>query len=262
MNSMRLQRSSVNANCSRFIATIFAPIPARLPAATIFSGQLPWQQFYAAGTVGIQEGTKGSGQNYLLNLGRCYAKVLAHQVDSGSNGSFRHLYLPDIFLGQVNIGGQINNTLPVPFFRGLDTSPLIHRFQLQQCGNCIAFVAFAARVNQHNIGAQDIQAIFNASRNDNSSDALYDIFSDIDGVDYFLPPALFASKDAYEAVLDKLFNTIINVGIVSFTMASNYDSTLTATNYLKKDKNYYTILRTHWATISNDIQRIFSDIQA
>lgn len=127
---------------------------------------------------------------------------------------------------------------------------------------CIAFVAFAARVNQHNIGAQDIQAIFNASRNDNSSDALYDIFSDIEGVDYFLPPALFASKDAYEAVLDKLFNTIINVGIVSFSMASNYDSTLTATNYLKKDKNYYTILRTHWATISNDIQRIFADIQA
>lgn len=127
---------------------------------------------------------------------------------------------------------------------------------------CIAFVAFAARVNQHNIGAQDIQAIFNASRNDNSSDALYDIFSDIEGVDYFLPPALFSSKDAYEAVLDKLFNSIINVGIVSFSMASNYDSTLTATNYLKKDKNYYTILRTHWATISNDIQRIFAGIQA
>lgn len=125
---------------------------------------------------------------------------------------------------------------------------------------CIAFVAFAARVNQQNIGAQDIQAIFNASRNDNSADALYDIFSDIEGVDYFLPPALFASKDAYEAVLDKLFNTIINVGIVSFSMASTYDSTLTATNYLKKDKNYYTILRTHWATIHNDIQRIFADI--
>lgn len=125
---------------------------------------------------------------------------------------------------------------------------------------CLAFVAFAARVNQQNIGAQDIQAIFNASRNDNSSEALYDIFSDIEGVDYFLPPTLFVSKDTYEAVLDKLFNTIINVGIVSFSMALNYDSTLTATNYLKKDKNYYTILRTHWATISNDIQRIFADI--
>lgn len=79
-------------------------------------------------------------------------------------------------------------------------------------------------------------------------------------MNYLLPPALFASKDAYEAVLDKLFNAIINVGIVSFTMASTYDTTLTATNYLKRDKNYYTILRTHWATINGEIQRIFAEI--
>lgn len=125
---------------------------------------------------------------------------------------------------------------------------------------CIAFVAFAARIQQRNIEAQDIQAIFNASRSDNAAEILYDIFSDIEGVNYFLPPALFASKDAYEAVLDKLFNAIINVGIVSYNMASTYDSTLTATNYLKKDKNYYTILRTHWATIHSDIQRIFAEL--
>jgi len=125
---------------------------------------------------------------------------------------------------------------------------------------CIAFVAFAARVNQRNIGPQDIQAIFNAARLENPSEAVYDIFSDIEGVNCFLPTALFMSKDAYEAVLDKLFNAIINVGIVSFTMASTYDTTLTATNYLKRDKNYYTILRTHWATINGEIRRIFSDI--
>lgn len=125
---------------------------------------------------------------------------------------------------------------------------------------CIAFVAFAARVNQRNIGPQDIQAIFNVARLENPSEAVYDIFSDIEGVNCFLPPTLFMSKDAYEAVLDKLFNAIINVGIVSFTMASTYDTTLTATNYLKRDKNYYTILRTHWATINGEIQRIFSDI--
>lgn len=125
---------------------------------------------------------------------------------------------------------------------------------------CIAFVAFASRLHQGNIDSQDLQAIFNASRLENPTDVLYDIFADIDGVNYLFPPALFASKDTYEAVLDKLFNTIINAGIISFSLASDYDSTLTATNYLKKDKNYYTILRTHWTTIQAEINQIFADI--
>ena len=126
---------------------------------------------------------------------------------------------------------------------------------------CIAFVAFASRLYQGNIDNQDLQAIFNASKLENSTDLLYDIFADIDGVNHLFPPALFASKDAYEDVLDKLFNTIIDAGIISFSMASEYDSSLTATNFLKKDKNYYTILRTHWATIQAKINQIFTDIQ-
>lgn len=125
----------------------------------------------------------------------------------------------------------------------------------------IHFVFYTSAL-QSGINRSHLQAIFNAAKNDNSSDVLYDIFSDIEGINYFLPPALFESKDAYEAVLDKLFNAIINVGIVNFSMASEYDSTLTATNYLKKDKNYYNILRTHWTTLNNDIQRIFADINS
>lgn len=126
---------------------------------------------------------------------------------------------------------------------------------------CIAFVAFASRLFQGNIDGQDLQAIFNASRLENSTDVLYDVFADIEGVNYLFPSDLFASKDAYESVLDKLFNTIIDAGIISYTLASEYDSTLTATNYLKKDKNYYTILRTHWATIQSKINQTFADIQ-
>ena len=125
---------------------------------------------------------------------------------------------------------------------------------------CIAFVAFASRINQKNLDTQDIQAIFDASRSDGGTDILYDIFSNIEGLNHFLPPALFASKDAYEAILDKLFYAIITAGIISFNMASSYDSTFTATNYLKKEKNYYMILRTHWATLQNEIQQIFDSI--
>ena len=38
-------------------------------------------------------------------------------------------------------------------------------------------------------------------------------------------------------------------------MASRYDSTLTATNFLKKDKNYYGILADHWPTIQMEISK-------
>lgn len=124
---------------------------------------------------------------------------------------------------------------------------------------CIAFVAFAARFYQGNIQTQDLQRVFRYARTESCSAAdVYDIFSNIDGVQYFLPPAVFAQKDEYENVLDQLFTTIINAGVLNFSIESAHDSTLTATNYLKNDKNYYKILSFQWATISAEIKRIFS----
>ncbi|WP_268824615.1 hypothetical protein [Anaeromassilibacillus senegalensis] len=38
-----------------------------------------------------------------------------------------------------------------------------------------------------------------------------------------------------------------------FGLASRYDSTLTATNFLKKDKNYYAILDDHWTNLCGKI---------
>ena len=122
---------------------------------------------------------------------------------------------------------------------------------------CIAFVAFASRYYRSNISLQDLQTIFNATRSENANDAaLYDIFSNISNISFILPPTVFNQKNLYDATLDQLFTTIINAGITSFAMASQYDSTLTATNFLKKDKNYYSILRSHWASINSDINRI------
>lgn len=126
---------------------------------------------------------------------------------------------------------------------------------------CIAFVAFASRYYRKNISLQDLQTIFNAARSDNANDAaLYDIFSNINNINFILPPTIFSQKNQYDATLDQLFTVIINAGITSFSMASQYDSTLTATNFLKKDKNYYSILRNHWASINSDINRIFSSL--
>ena len=126
---------------------------------------------------------------------------------------------------------------------------------------CIAFVAFAARYYQGNITDNDMNTVFMFAQSDNATDArLFDLFSNINGIVHLLPPELFNKKDKYDEVLDKLFNTIINAGIISFSMALRYDNSLTATNYLKKDRNYYAILADHWSIIRADIKRIFDNI--
>lgn len=126
---------------------------------------------------------------------------------------------------------------------------------------CIAFVAFASRYYQGNIQDQHLTTIFAAARSDNATDSrLYDIFSNIDDISYFVPPQVFSQKDQYDTLLDQLFTVIINAGITSFSMASRYDTTLTATNFLKKDKNYYAILDDHWSTIHSEIIRILGAV--
>lgn len=76
---------------------------------------------------------------------------------------------------------------------------------------------------------------------------------------YLIPPSVFAEKDRCDAVLNALFKVIINAGITSFSMAGRYDNTLTATNFLKRDKNYYEILSDQWAMICENIKKIWKD---
>lgn len=125
---------------------------------------------------------------------------------------------------------------------------------------CVAFVAFASRFRQENITVQDLAPMFNASLSESLSDTLYETFKDIGQLQYFLPPQVFANKNQYDSTLSKLFSIIIETGITSYSFASQYDSTLTATNYLKKDKNYYNMISMQWSRTVDDISRIFSEI--
>ncbi|MBQ3372827.1 MAG: hypothetical protein IJI45_04855 [Anaerolineaceae bacterium] len=67
------------------------------------------------------------------------------------------------------------------------------------------------------------------------------------------------SKDICDNILSKLFNVIIDAGITSFLFECRHDSTLTATNYLKKDKNYYDILSSQWTRTVEDINKVFEE---
>lgn len=127
---------------------------------------------------------------------------------------------------------------------------------------CIAFVAFACRYCQNNFDLPALQTIFNAANSENAAESgVYAVFSNLNNIQSLLPPQLFAQKDRYDEVLDKLFNTIINAAIMSFSMESRYDASITPANYLKKDKSYYGVLKDHWNRIQADIKTIWNDAQ-
>lgn len=125
---------------------------------------------------------------------------------------------------------------------------------------CIAFVAFASRFRQGNISMQDLSPLFERSSSENISDALYETFRNLGSLQYFIPPQAFNNKGQCDEILNKLFSVIIEAGIISYLHECGHDSTLTATNYLKKDKSYYDILRIEWNRIQMDIGRIFSEL--
>ena len=105
-----------------------------------------------------------------------------------------------------------------------------------------------------------MEEIFNASRHDNGMESkVYEAVSDIEGLMYLFPEEVFQQKDRYEEILEQLFNLIIEAGTSCFVMARDSDNTLTPTNFLKKDRNYYKILYSQWWGTSREIKKILQD---
>ena len=74
------------------------------------------------------------------------------------------------------------------------------------------------------------------------------------------PKKLFENKDEYDKILYKLFEIIIFAGSKYYSIKKEADNTLTESNFLKKDSNYYAIIKTEWRYISRDIISIFSKL--
>lgn len=123
---------------------------------------------------------------------------------------------------------------------------------------CTAFVVLASRYHQGNIKDSDLQVIFDASKLDVADGKVYDVAKNLTGFDHVLPREIFSNKTEYEDVLYKLFMAIINAGIMCYSMAARYEEGINATNYLKKDKNYYSILQSNWPSISSAVNSIFA----
>lgn len=122
---------------------------------------------------------------------------------------------------------------------------------------CTAFVMLASRYYQGNLDDSSLNILFNAAKKDKITDSeFYSAVKDLNGLNWILPPELFSDKDKYDEALDKLFTMIIKHGSHDLMYLQNTD-TITASNYLKKDKNYMEIIRMNWDDISEGIKSFF-----
>ncbi len=127
---------------------------------------------------------------------------------------------------------------------------------------CIAFATFAARYYNKNIVNADLKVIFeNIQKEKAYDDYYYDIFRNIDNVAPLIPKKLFdTNKDKYDEVLYRLFETIILSGKRYYAIKKEADNTLSETNFLKIDRNYFAILKSDWYNIVDKIMNIFNSI--
>lgn len=126
---------------------------------------------------------------------------------------------------------------------------------------CIAFTALAARYHQDNITDETLKIMFTVAQANSDADALYKAVRDIGEMQSLLPKKFLLDMDLYDAVLDKLFEAIIESGILVYSFACDDNPNLTATNFLKSDKSYYAILKKFWSpTLKKTIREVFADV--
>lgn len=123
---------------------------------------------------------------------------------------------------------------------------------------CIAFVALASRFYYKNIKSTDLKVIFeNVNKDKAYDDFYYDIFKDLEKTTTFIPGKYFADKNNYDELLYKLFSVIISSGRRYYSVKKESDSTLNESNFLKRDNNYFAILKSDWEQIEPKIKEIF-----
>lgn len=126
---------------------------------------------------------------------------------------------------------------------------------------CIAFVALASRYYYKNINAADLKIIFDHVNKDKAyDDYYYDIFKEIENISFLIPKKVFEDKDLYDRILYKLFEVIISSGRRYYSIKKESDSTLNESNFLKRDSNYFAILKSEWENIDEKIKEIFDNI--
>ncbi|MBE5749164.1 MAG: hypothetical protein E7344_06030 [Clostridiales bacterium] len=127
---------------------------------------------------------------------------------------------------------------------------------------CIAFTALASRYYYKNIKKTDLKIIFEHVNKEKAYDNYYyDIFKELDEIKTLIPKKLFNDKDKLDSLLYNLFKIIITSGRRYYSTKKEHDNTLNETNFLKKDSNYFSILKHDWEEIESKICQTFTSIE-
>ena len=127
---------------------------------------------------------------------------------------------------------------------------------------CIAFVAFASRYYQGNITEDTVSCMKNAVTSSSALETLLKDLSELGEVRYILPENIFLQKDCYNRVLEELFNAFIDFSYTIYNFTQGKDPTVTASNFLKSDRNYYAIISFQWFNVKSRIKQIFDSINS
>lgn len=127
---------------------------------------------------------------------------------------------------------------------------------------CIAFATLASRYYNGNISKDGLSVIFKNTKADSSDSydrAMYDIFRNMDGIEKLFPDSVYSNKTEFDSILYKLYDAIIKNGseLYSWKKEESEDVPLNASNFLKKDSNYYLILKNKWSSLSSTIKEVF-----
>ena len=126
---------------------------------------------------------------------------------------------------------------------------------------CISFAMLASRYYHQNFDASDINTILKGIKNDADRQEFNELCKELGNMDFVISYELLEkNKDVYDDVLYELFNLIIDCGYTTYSITNDYGDATNATNYLKKDESYYSILKSNWKRIEKDINKIFSSI--
>ncbi len=123
---------------------------------------------------------------------------------------------------------------------------------------CIAFVALASRIGQGDI--KNFPALIEGAQEDDFQKTFYDKLKDFSYIKHLILPSAFeGDRDVLEKHLYGICSTIISEGSMVHNLAGHGAD---PSNFLKKDSNYFLILKNCWDHIERDIREhkvIFTD---
>lgn len=123
---------------------------------------------------------------------------------------------------------------------------------------CIAFASLAARIINGEISPKIRESFAQHSCVDGYENYIRPAVANTKAQYSLFNETLVRDADAFEEILWKLFDAIISQGYQRFELNREKDSSLIATNYLKKDQSYFEILASgpSWKNLIDTINEI------